>query len=150
MFNENEEDIFASIDKVDARGQRNPYLIEGDYLLEVEKIQLKKARDRRVFYLVEAKILESNNAERPIGMTVSWMTDVDQDMGPINIKRFLAACIGIDPNSEEANTQVTSAAAKLSVSDEQPLTGEKVYVSVVATTTKSGKPFSEHRWQPVA
>ena len=150
MFNENETDIFGAIDKADARGQRNPYLVDGNYLLEIDKVQLKKARDKRTYYLVEAKILESDNNERPIGMMVTWMTDVDNDMGPINIKRFLAAVCGIDPNSEEANTQVTSASARLSVSDEQPLTGEKVYVSVVTITTRAGSTFSEHRWTPVA
>lgn len=150
MFNDNADDnIFGSIDNADARGQRNPYLTDGNYLLQIKGCTLKKARTKRNFYLVEFTILESDNEERPAGMTVTWMTDVDNDMGPINIKRFLAAAAGIDPNSEEANKEITSKVAMLSVSSDQPLAGAQIYVNVQTVTTKAGSNFSEHRWQPV-
>lgn len=144
-----EEDWFAAIDEADAKGQRNPYLLKGQYLLQVQHIELKKARDKTVYYLVELKILWSDNPDRPEGMTVTWMPKTSSDMGPINIKRFLAACYGIEPNSDQANSEITRDVAAMSVSPEQPCTGIQVQAQCDDTTTRDGNPFLVVNWIPV-
>jgi len=145
------DDPFAEIDKANANGQRNPYLLDGQYHLKIEKCSLIKARNKDLFYLVEFEILGSDNDERPIGMKVSWMSKMNTDMGPINCKRFLAAANGLDPNSEAANTEITQEIARLSVDASQPLAGTELYAQAVTTAQKNDpeKTFTNIRWEPV-
>lgn len=144
----NPGDPFAAVDTVDAQGQRNPYLLEGQYLLKVERIELKVSRDRVQYYLVELSVVYSDNPERPQGMMVTWMTKLFSDMGPINVKRFLAALYGIDPNSEQANTEITSDVAKLSVSPEQPCVGMMIQAQCQMIETRANQPFLQVSWRP--
>lgn len=141
--------VFAGIDDVDPNGQRNPYLEEGSYVLEVESCRILDSRDKRTYYLVELKVIESDNDSRPADMMVTWMTDLDKDMGPVNVKRFIAAVNGIDPNSPQAKSEITEEICEFSISDDQPLKGMQVFCEVVKVETRQKTEFSEHRWRPL-
>lgn len=158
MFNDNSNDPFAGVDEANAKGGRNPYLLDGQYLLQVEKVQMIQTRPpaRKRLFLVELKILTSTNPDRPEGLLVSWMTNVDLDMAPVNIKRVVAAMSGIDPNSDEANTEITGEVCRLAVSDENPFAGVQVFAQVQTVDTKKIDPvtklpgrFTDVRWIPV-
>lgn len=145
-----EEDMFSSIDKASAGGQRLPYLVEGQYLLEVEVIRAFRSRNKDSFYIVEFLILQSDVEERPVGLRASWMTKMNSDMGPVNIKRFLGAAVGLTV-VEEIDREVTSDVARFSASDEQPMTGVQVHCQCTKITTKvEKKEFTEHQFAPVA
>lgn len=151
-----EDDPFAGVDSANANGGRNPYLLDGQYLLEVETIKMIKTRERKRLFLIEFKVLTSTNPDRPEGLVVSWMTNMDSDMGPVNTKRVIAALSKIDPNSEEANTEITADVCRLAVSDEQPFKGEQVFAQATTVRTKkidtkTGEAgfFLDVRWMPV-
>lgn len=150
MFNERNDgdDPFASIDGADPSGQRNPYLLDGQYCLRIEKCSMIKSRQKKTFFLVECVVEFSDNPERPMGMHITWMTNLDSDMGPVNTKRFLSAANGLDPSSPEAKTEITGEVAKLAVSNEQPLRGTKVYAQAQSVKTRDGGDFTDVRWEP--
>lgn len=144
-----EDDPFAGVDSANAKGGRNPYLLDGQYMLEVLKIDMIKTRERKLFFLIEFKILTSTNPDRPEGLIVSWMCNMGNDMSAINIKRVVAAMSGIDPNSDEANTEITADVCRLAVSDEQPMTGQQVFAQAQTVKTKKNTDFLDVRWIPV-
>lgn len=150
MFNQERNDPFAAIDTANARGQRNPYLLPGQYHLRIDKCSSFESREGKLFWLVELEILSSDNPERPAGLQVSWMTNLRKDMGPINVKRFLAAAMSIDPDSDAANTEITSDVARLAVSDDQPLHNLEIFAQCSAVTTREGGDFLDVKWLPVA
>jgi hypothetical protein len=90
------DEFFAAVDDVSAGGQRLPYLEEGLYVLQIDKILFIVTRppQRNPLYIVECTILESNNEARPAGLKCSWSTKLNTDMGPINMKRFVGAAVG--------------------------------------------------------
>jgi hypothetical protein len=148
MFSER-NDPFAAIDTANARGQRNPYLLPGQYHLRIDKCSCFESREGKLFWLVELEILSSDNAERPAGLQVSWMTNLRKDMGPINTKRFLAAAMSIDPDSDAANTEITKEVARLACSKEQPLHGLEIFAQCASVTTREGGDFLDVKWLPV-
>lgn len=148
MFNDN-NDPFAGVDEANAKGGRNPYLLDGQYLLQVERIDVIRSREKKTLFLIEMKILTSTNPDRPEGLLVSWMTNLDKDMGPISCKRALAAISGIDPNSDAANEEITSDVCRLAVSEEQPFKGAQVFAQAMTVQTKAKTDFLDVKWIPV-
>ena len=153
MFDQEEnvgDEFFDVVDTISAGGQRLPYLVPGQFLLQIDKIifMISRPPKRAPMYIVEFTILDSNAESRPVGMQVSWATKLNIDMGPINMKRFVGAAAGYGL-VEEIDANVDSAICKYSRSKDQPFTGVQVHCQVSMTTTKEGKPFSEHRYSPV-
>jgi hypothetical protein len=149
MFGTDRNDPFAAIDTANARGARNPYLLDGQYILKIHKCGMINGREGKLFFLAELDILASSNPDRPEGLRVSWMTNMKKDMGPVNTKRFLAAAMGIDPDSEDANKQITGDVARIAVSEENPLKDAEIAAQATTITTKAGDPFLDVKWQPV-
>ncbi len=127
-------------------GNRLPYFLEGHYKVSVHKVKGQPDRNGNPFFVVEAEILESNNVERPPGTKCSWVCKMNNDMGPINVKKFIAAANGVDPSTPEAN-EVTGEDCEYACSDEQPLTGTIMGLQCSMTTTKAGNPFTIHNWE---
>lgn len=153
MFDEDDsagDEFFGQVDNVSAGGQRLPYLLPGQYLLQIDKIifMITRPPKRAPMYIVEFTILDSNTEERPAGMQVSWSTKLNIDMGPINMKRFVGAAVGFGL-VEEIDANIDSKICKYSTGGDQPFTAVQVHCQVSMTTTKEGKPFTEHRYAPV-
>jgi len=149
MFGTERNDPFAQINSVSSRGARNPYLLDGQYHLRVEKCATLRSRDDKLFFIVELDILSSTNLERPEGLRVTWMTNLQRDMGPINTKRFLSAAMGIDPDSKQADEEITSDVARLAVGEDQPMKGMELYAQATTIQTKAGDPFLDVKWMPI-
>jgi hypothetical protein len=146
---------FFGVGKADAtssNGSRNPYFEAkskseaGRFLLEI--VALKLATRQGTYFIVEAKALESNVDACPTGETYSWVCDLLKDLGPLNVKRFLAAASGLDPKSKEANEEIDDKLAELSVGEEQPFSGERVVLRTRHIMTKADRPFTVHDWFP--
>lgn len=142
--------FFGSINNVDATaaGNRRPYFLEGTYRVRIVKSAAFNSRMGIPFFVVEAEILTSNNPERPAGMICAQVIKLSTDMGPINVKRFIAAANGIDPNSAEANEEVDEDVCEYAVSDEQPLAGIEMGLQCVVTKTQKNADFTIHHWEP--
>lgn len=159
MFEEGSsgDEFFDQVDQVSAGGQRLPQLVPGQYLLQIDKIIFLVSRPpkRTPLYIVECTILESDSPERPVGMQVSWSTPMNIDMGPINVKRFVGAAVGL-ASVPDIDASVTSQVCKHSASKDQPFTHVQVFVQVQMVSTREDKAekrpasFPEHRFSPVA
>lgn len=119
------------------------YLLQGSYLLEVQRVLLKDNRNGAKRFIVETKILESSNGERPAGIQASWIQKLDQDAAKPNIKRFIMAATGCKAD------EVTGPAVDSIVGVGNPLRGTKVRVQCEQVTTSKGAPFTKHRWMAV-
>lgn len=126
------------------------YLERGTYVVEVKRCFLKKGRSGDTFFIVEMKVIESNNADRPADCSPSWLVKMSQDAALGNIKGFLAAVNGIDPTDKDAvKAAITREVADLAVSDPDILAGVHVGVEVEPVKTKKGTDFNKHYWSPV-
>jgi len=132
-------------------GQGGVYFLPGLYEVEIQKVHTLVSRKREDLFIVEAKILESNNPDRAPGSSASWLVNFKQDAALGNIKGFIAACNGIDPADEvRVNDEVDEDVCEYVVSEENPLAGTRVKLEAVMKKTKSGGDFTLHIWNPVA
>jgi len=146
------DEFFAAVDDVSAGGQRLPYLEEGQYVLNIDKILFLITRPpkRNPMYIVEFTILESSNESRPVGMQCSWSTKLNIDMGPINMKRFVGAALGY-ASVQEIDASVDSKLCRYTTTDAQPFTGVQVHCQCRNIITQGEKKqFTEHRYSPMA
>jgi len=150
--------MFDGMDKAEV-GQSRCYFLPGEYLVQIKRVLYKDGRNGR-FYIVECLILESEQADRPRGTMASWLQKMSGNASEVAlgaIKGFLAACYGVDPNNKAAvgdiftdaqGQDVSTAAAELSVSDENPMAGVVVRVRATQGQKKDGGAFTYHDWSP--
>jgi len=137
------------------------------------KVQLTAVKEQdstkdpgKKFFIVETLVLESNNPEVPVGKERSQVITMGQTMSLPNVKAFMAAVSGVDPNSDTVNEEVEAFWAKklnqhvpfqqlceLVCSDANPLGNAQppIVMDLVCEDilTKSTKqPFTKHLWQP--
>lgn len=127
------------------------YFLEGGYTVEILKAFTMRSRKKEDLFIVECKILESTNEKRPAGGKASWCVKLSQDAALGNIKGFIAAANGIDPNDDDrVNEEVTEDAVEFAVSNDNPLAGVTVDLTCTEITTRAGNPFTKHEWAAVA
>ena len=131
-------------------GAGGVYFLEGTYQVEVLKVFTMRSRQKDDLFIVECRILESENEKRPAGTKASWVVSFKHDSALGNIKGFVAAANGIDPNDDERVTaEVTEEAVEMAVSDDNPLQGLTMGLVCTMVSTKAGNPFTRHDWEPV-
>lgn len=123
------------------------YFLPGTYAVEVLAVKTGKTREGdRPFFVAEFKILESDNPERRVGTSVSWMVMLDKyiETGLSNIKGFACALFGM------AEDQIDEAGIEAMVSDENPCKGMRVRAEATNIKTRSkGTDFTKviyHRY----
>jgi hypothetical protein len=142
----------SGITGADASGDRKPWLESGRYRVRITACREVTSRKNDVFFIVEVEVLVIHQTDVPekmkVGRHYCQMIKFNDDMGPINVKRFLLCALGMDPNTAENQDRVDDDAAIYSVSNDQPLAGLEMEVHVEMITTKAGNPFSKHNWMP--
>lgn len=139
--------MFRGMNDADPAGTRNPYFLEGKYVVRIVSCATIASRLNVPFFIVESEIMESTNEELPVGVTVSTLYNLQKDMGLPNVKRFIGVANGLtDP--EEIKEQVTEEVAELTVSEEQPLTGVILRVNARKHVTKKGDEIVVVDWMP--
>ena len=132
------------------------YLQPGNYLVEVSDIkQQASSVGHQVFYIVEMKILESDNDELRPGMEPAWLVDLTmkyENLALGNVKAFLRAAYGTlaIAEGEEVPDQEDIGMDEAEASCTGILNGTKVYAKAFNITTKSGNPFTKVSWAPYA
>lgn len=112
------------------------YLKPGDYELEVEQCKSDVDRKKNGNYIVEFKILSSNNSERAVGSRVSWYQGFDKDGWESRVKGFLLAIEGVEEDALSAKEWEDLAAE--SVSEKNPYVGRRVVAQCYPTRTRGG------------
>lgn len=118
------------------------YFLPGVYKVQVLRVKEGKTRKGDDFVVVESKILESSNPERPAGLDVGWMLMLKQDMAMINLKQFLQAAL------DEEN--VTEDDVLEAIGEDNPLAGLELGVQASTIQTRSGNPFTKVTWKKAA
>ena len=126
-----------------AKYAESVYFLPGKYRVEVQACKSGTTRKRENYFLVECKILESTNPDRPVGSKATHFITLKVDTPALaEVKRFVS--IATDTPEEE----VDSAGVEMLVSEEQPLRGKVLNVSVVnVKSNKTGKEYSRHQWE---
>lgn len=137
-------------------GARHPFLLEGDYKLNIESVSLR-GRQKPLF-VIEASILESSNPERPVGMICACFIDMsNRDTRGKHVTGFIAAVYGTEPTSLPKDSTTTpwdnqpwSSYASWITSEQNPFKGKQVGCRVNVVKTKAADDFSLHTWVPFA
>lgn len=117
------------------------YLTAGVYRLEITKVITKLLRSNKHAFIVEFRVMESDNPKHRVGADVTWMVTFDKEPALGNIKQFIAtACGSTDLDA------VDEATAELVCVEEgenaQPLKGKFVRASAVDILTRRNTPFT--------
>ncbi len=158
--------IYDGIEGVAPAGKGGQYFKPGKFLVEITAVkQVKSQAGAGIFFIVETKVLESDNAEIPVNAERSQVIDVHKKMGLPNIKAFVAAASGFDPSQADTVTHEVeeywskligeslsfSKICELLVSDANPLAGIEMRLECVNVKTKETKQdFTKHVWSPRA
>jgi len=146
------ESVFKGIESVKAGFGTGFYFLEGDYVVRVKRVFVKRSRQDALMFIVECAVLSSTNPQRPEGCEPNWVNKITgNDSALPNIKGFLAACGGADPTNEAAVEAlgITSEDVDAAVSDENPLAGTLVKLHAFIKKTKKDTDFTVHDWSPV-
>lgn len=155
--------IFSNIEKAQVT-PGGVYFEPGLYEVEVKAVKLQpSSRDSRIFFIVETRITKSNNPERPVGSSCSQVIDYGKQMGPVNVKAFLAALLEVDPGSATLNEDLRAAWKEMTgnedsvvqileavVGPDQPCAGAELRLECVHTRKRDGGIFTKHTWAPLS
>ncbi len=137
---------------VDASGDRKMWCEPGRYRVRIDACRVVPSRSGDVFYIIEMEMLEVRQTDVPekmkAGVHYAQMIKMNNDMGPINAKRFLLCALGLDPNDKDNQAEVTDEHANISIGTDQPFAGLEMELHCESIITKSGKPFTKHNWMP--
>jgi hypothetical protein len=138
------------------------YFKQGKYsvdILAVKRVMSKVGN--KEYFVIETKVRSSNNPEVPVGADRSQVIDMSNVMGLPNVKGFIAAVSGVDPNVDTINDDVEKywtgilgsftsfpAVCELVISANNPLEGVSMDLECVEIKKKDGEPFTKHNWFP--
>lgn len=129
----------------DAHYAENVFFLPGRYRVEVQACKSGTTRKKADYFLVECKILQSTNPDRPVGSKATHFITLKPDTAALaEVKRFVSVA------TDTPEKEVDAAGVEMLVSDEQPLRGKVLDVTVVNVKTKTGGDYSRHQWEAVA
>jgi hypothetical protein len=144
--------------KVTKSGQ---FFIPGRYKVRISAVKEVASQMGKDFTIIETTVLQSNNPDVPVGASRSHVIDMNNVMGIINIKAFVAAASGVDPTLETVNDQVEAywkaqdphgvyrSFAQI-VEDlivkANILEGAEMDLECVAIRKRDGDPFTKYNW----
>ena len=138
------------------------YLEPGHYKVTIDAVKsIDSKKESKKFIIIEMTVLKSDNPNIKVGGEYSQVIDTSKVMFLPNMKIFMAAISGVDPNSEKVNEEVTaywtkvlgafvsfSALCEMVVTEENPLGGTEMDLICRLTKTSDGGDFTKHLWQP--
>lgn len=151
---------FANLAKV-TTNQSGLYFKDGTYLVEVQAIKFFENRKRQDTFVVEAKVIESSNPERPPGCTPSQVITINPEFEETcwgNIKQFAGAVLGLDDPDEISEEELGDRSVEafwiqsleyLVDEKEKPAKGVQLRLSCTTIETRAGGSFTRHVWSPV-
>lgn len=135
-------------------GARRPYLLDGDFNLEIERCVIRGRGEPS--YLIEVTVLESNVPERPPGTQCVIFIDINNvDTRGKHLCAFIASAYGYEPTSLPKDSQVTpwdgqqwSGYAMWAASEQNPFAKKRLFCNVQTISTRAGSPWTMHTFSP--
>lgn len=134
--------------------------LPGNYILVVEDVKEHKGGNNPafpdVFFIVETKVLQSDNPQLPVGMAASQVIKLN---GPFpetalgDVKAFCAAVMGLDPRDPRADQEITPPVIAGILRRPCPVRGHvlgaNVWMKNPGPKSKPGtQPFAKIAWMP--
>ena len=141
--------MYNKMNKAKASGDKKPRLPPGFFTTRIDVVKGVDGYEGDHFIVIEFEVLKTSTDEAETGKMYSQVIKWNQNMGPINVKRFLLCAGGYDPNDEDNEDKVDEDDLEFALSDEQPLKGLIMEVQVDLIETKKNTEFSKHTWFPV-
>lgn len=143
---------WKGMSEADPTGDKKPWFEPGKYRVRVTGCHEREGRQGDLFYIVEAEVLEifetSNPDKMKEGHIYSQVIKFNQDMGPINVSRFILAANGLDPNDPENKDVVDEETVEYTLSEDQPLVGTEMELQCDLIKTREKKDFTKYTWFP--
>jgi hypothetical protein len=133
--------------------QKGAFFKPGSYTVEIKKCLVKDARKGKMF-IVECKILASNNAEEKPGDSRTWLQKMtNPDVARPALKAFALAAVGVDPQDAAKvkavpSNEVEDVLDAACDATKQALKGRTLKLEVAMVKTKDGRDFSLHTFSP--
>ncbi len=142
--------FFDGIGGVDPSGASPRFPPDIDAIIRVHDVRVNQGQ-WGTRYIVEADVLQSNNPSCGEGSRHSWTVRIDGDYGKMGlgeVKSFVAACKGLDPNdTARVNAEVTPAVVDSTLNTGgNTLRGSVVRTQTTGKTTKTGNDITKHIW----
>ncbi len=125
------------------------YFTPGRYEIEVKVVKMFQSFSNGLMFIIEAKILKSDNPDRKVGQTASHSISLKHKQALGDVANFVAAGVGIDSSDQAAMRQVTEEVVELCVGPTQPLAGKRLALVCTSKQTKAGSAFTIHRYSPL-
>lgn len=150
---------FGDADPNAASGGSPKIKTEGEHIVKLQEIKFKPSeKDANTYFIVEFELVTSSCPGLTIGTTYGWSHNLNNKYyGIPNAKQFIAAALGLDPASDEANQlalghvyQVLGMSGPndtVKPGPQQPLTGRLIGVRTTPAESANG-PYTKHRWAP--
>lgn len=137
--------IFAGIEQAQSYGG-GQYLEPGHWDLEVQELKVFESSQNpgRMYFAVEAKVLETTSETTSMGEMVTWLVNMAQPSSLGNIKGFARA---LDPSLEDED--ITQDYMDLLVGSEQPAAGVRLKADAHNVKTRAGNDFTKVVWSSV-
>ena len=118
---------------------RVPFFDEGEYTVQVERVEHYKSRKRKDLWRVYTRVMASTNPKVRQGSERLWQIDMNLDGARRRIKQFVVALLG-----EEV--ELTAETFVTLCSEKQPATGVLVDVVAEQRTSSEGKTYLSVAW----
>lgn len=98
---------FSNIGKVNV-SKSGQYFTAGNYQVRIKEVKIvpSQAGGNKEYFVIETEILDSDNPKIKPGSERSHVIDMSNVMSMPNIKAFIAAVSGVDPQSSTINEEV--------------------------------------------
>lgn len=120
------------------------YIKQGVYRLQIEAVKAILTRQKKQAFVVEVKVLESNNPERAAGSLCTYMVTMDKEPALGNVKQFLETIMKPEQlDFSKLSEEQCDAVCEGVCAEKNPLRGRIVRASCVDIKTKAGRDFTK-------
>lgn len=131
------------LDEYSVTGGRIPTLTIGNYVVEITEQRRFVTRSKIETHKTEFKVVESNNAEHPVGSTREYTIWMNGDYVLADVKKLLLACKGLSPTSAADAAEIAKtkwfSVLEDSISAKQPFKGVRIGIDVEAVESKKSR-----------
>lgn len=144
---------FSKVAKADVNGG-GKWFVEGSFIVRVEKLKEVQSRQNDDLLFVECTVVETSTPKNDVGTRASYCMKINSDSFGGNMKAFVAATQGIDPEDSEELDKIPDdewePLCEYAVHKDQPLRGTYLQLTTMEIITKKEKkPYTVHKWGPI-
>lgn len=136
---------FDGIEAVKVAPRRAPFLTEGQWVLEVQRIERFASQQKRGvrYWLATFVVCAGSEVQEAIGTERAWILKLEDPAIYLReIKAFVKALL------DDPDAAITSQVVEDLLGPEQPATGTRVYCTAELVRTREGKDFTRLTWAP--